>query len=82
MKVSELNKMVQYLNDITGEKYQLAAAYGGYRLEKVVDDRGTIRTITGAAYLPKKTAAMVINAYIAGTEDANMRHFKLLESAK
>jgi len=65
--IKEIEDNIAHLNRVTDGKYQLGMAYGGHRLEKLIDGTsGGITTVTG--YITKRELNEYINAMLEGIE--------------
>lgn len=53
--------------------FGLEQAYGGNKLVQVMNDRGGVRDVFSAGYIPKSTLRELIFAYIEGIRDAQDR---------
>ena len=76
--IAELENLVQVINRLTGHsdgaenvgRYRLGGAYGGWRLERIVNDGGGIDTPLGGGYYSKKELAGKLRAFIHGLQTA------------
>jgi len=65
IKESELIEKADMISGATGAKYQIGMAYGGYRLEKVIDGTsGCITSITG--YSTKRELNTYLDGFLSG----------------
>tara|TARA_Y100001972_G_scaffold123719_1_gene171477 strand:- start:337 stop:597 length:261 start_codon:yes stop_codon:yes gene_type:complete len=85
MKVTlkDLNNKIDYLNDITNNNrkayefgkgsnvgtYYLSMAYGGHKLEQIVNTRGGCKDVLCTGFTTKKDLYYNICSYISGIEN-------------
>ena len=51
--------------------YTLSAAYGGWKLERIENEAGGVRTISSGGYIPKRELYNQMQAFLSGIEAAN-----------
>ena len=80
--IKQLENKIDYLNDITNNKrkayefgkgsnigtYYLAGAYGGYKLEQIVNKSGGCKYVLFTGFTTKKNLYNNICSYIYGIE--------------
>ena len=84
-KLEDLKRLVNRLNEVTNSPreymdketgntnvghFTLGQAYGGVRLERVVNECGAIDIPIAMGYETKKDAYRLINAYLTGIQEA------------
>lgn len=63
----DLNNLVNLLKAFTDEDYQISSAYGGYKLVKILDNKGSEKHIS-KGYISKSELYRQIEMYFAGLE--------------
>jgi hypothetical protein len=80
VKLMELKAVCDRINEIRGYDphrigvglghYYLQGAYGGYQLQRVVNESGGVEAIT-PGFLPKRELLALMHAYLRGMTDRN-----------